>query len=86
MKGVYLFDLWTNGLITQNAANAGAVQVALWQSEGYSTLAIENTGGFSSSLFNSATADITSLLQVTERQRFLFFDLDPDPKRFPPSS
>ncbi len=53
MKGVYLFDLWSNNLLGAynsswgSAAVAGAVQVALWESEGYSAIQIMNTGGFS---------------------------------------
>jgi hypothetical protein len=66
MKGIYLFDLWSNGLITQNAANAGAVQVAIWQSEGYTSSAIMSTGGFSSSQYFAASAAISSLLAITD--------------------
>jgi hypothetical protein len=72
MKGVYLFDLWSNNLLSSytsswgSAAVAGAVQYELWASEGYTSAQISSTGGLSGSLFNSASADAAILLGVTD--------------------
>jgi len=66
MKGIYLFDLWSNGLITKSASTAGAVQAALWESEGYSNSDIMGTGGFSFSQLSAANSLIPTLLAVTD--------------------
>jgi hypothetical protein len=61
--GIYLFDEWNDGTMTQNSSNAGAVQIALWESEGYSFTAnnhaLLNTVGYSLSDYNSAESLIT---------------------------
>ena len=62
-QGLYLFDLWSNGLLapyfssygTKNVA--GAVQVEIWLSEGYGTQAIANNGGISGNALTTAIAD-----------------------------
>jgi hypothetical protein len=57
-KGIYLFDEWNDGTMTQNSANAGAVQIGLWESEGYNLTAnnnaLLNTAGYTVSNYNSA--------------------------------
>ena len=66
LEGIYLFDLWNNGLIPQNATNAGAIQVALWESEGYSSAAITGTGGISTYQLNVANMIIPTLLSIAD--------------------
>ena len=65
LSGVYIFDLWSNNLITQNAADAGAVQVALWESEGYTQAQITGTGGYTSLSYSNANTLISSILATT---------------------
>jgi len=62
LSGVYIFDLWSNNLITQDAADAGAVQVALWESEGYSQAQITGTGGYTTNQYNNANTLIANIL------------------------
>jgi hypothetical protein len=60
-KGLFLFDQWSSGNLAQNAANAAAVQVALWSSEGYTASDIEGAG-YSASLYASSVTLEASLL------------------------
>jgi len=60
-QGLFLFDQWSTGNLTQNVATAAAVQVALWSSEGYTATQIEGAG-FSSSLYSDSVALESSLL------------------------
>jgi hypothetical protein len=62
MKGIYLLDLWSNGAIVKNQSDAGAVQYAIWKSEGYSDQDIKSLGGYSTSDFNSAVSQSAWLL------------------------
>ena len=62
LSGVYIFDLWSNNIIAQSAADAGAVQVALWESEGYTSAQITATGGYTTTQLNNANSLITSIL------------------------
>ena len=62
LSGVYLFDLWSNNIIGQTAADAGAVQVALWESEGYTSTQITSTGGFTTNQLTAANLLITNIL------------------------
>ncbi len=66
LSGVYIFDLWSNNLITQNAADAGAVQVALWESEGYTSAQITGTGGYTTAQLNAANTLIPTLLATAD--------------------
>ena len=65
LDGVYLFDLWSHNAIVQNQADAGAVQVALWLSEGYIERDITGEGGYSSTDYNNALSTIETLLNYT---------------------
>ncbi len=62
LSGVYIFDLWSNGIISQDAADAGAVQVALWESEGYTQTQITGTGGYTTTQYNNANTLISNIL------------------------
>jgi hypothetical protein len=53
LQGIYLFDLWSANKITQNATNAGVVQAALWESEGYSDSQIASALGISTFYLNN---------------------------------
>jgi hypothetical protein len=55
-RGIYLFDLWSEGLIAKNPSNAAAVQVALWHSIGYTDSEIYSDGGI------PVTPDLDSLI------------------------
>jgi hypothetical protein len=50
--------------MAQTAANAGAVQVALWESEGYTSSQIQGTGGYSFSQYTTAHAAISGFLST----------------------
>ena len=62
-KGLYLFDEWTAGMMSQTAANAAAVQIAVWESEGYNLTAnnysLLHTAGYSQSQYTSSESLIT---------------------------
>jgi hypothetical protein len=59
-KGLYLFNEWSNGLITHNATNAGAVQVALWESMGYTDTYINNNTSLNPSSYQSTIATLAA--------------------------
>ena len=62
-KGIYLFDEWASGTMAHTSANAGAVQIAVWESEGYNLTAnnhnLHHTLGYSQSQYTSAESLIT---------------------------
>ena len=60
MSGIYLFDLWSNGLIDKTKDNAGAVQIAIWESEGYTSLQITGTGGITPAQLSAADGDMNN--------------------------
>ena len=67
-KGVFLFDAWSNGggSLAHTLANAEAVQLALWLSEGYSatgaTSTIQTAGAYTSAVITSAMSTEAFLL------------------------
>ncbi len=65
-EGIYLFDLWSNNLLSKSASTAGAVQVAIWESEGYSSTDIMGNGGFSFTDYTNANNLIPTLLGTTD--------------------
>jgi hypothetical protein len=63
LKGVFLFEKWSSGVLTwsnhSTSQIAGAVQAAIWMSEGYNSTQISNYGGLTASTY---TTQITNWL------------------------
>jgi hypothetical protein len=61
-KGLFLFDKWSTGGITQNDNTASALQVSLWLSEGYTAGNVESEGGYTASQLSAAETEESTLL------------------------
>jgi hypothetical protein len=62
-KGIYLFDEWADATMAHTSANAAAVQITVWESEGYNLTAnndsLLKTLGYSQTQYTSAESLIT---------------------------